>query len=372
MKQSKKLGRDSGLAGDVASVRENTARNILYISFTGRTERPYLDPSTRYRCFYPVEAARALGHRAFVATQAALATVDPLLFDLIIIHRPAFTPDLVRFVRAARAGGVRLAADYDDLIFDPAYAAASSMFLKSWDYTAALSTFERNTDALRLFGEFTVSTAPLKEHVHALHPQAEVSVLPNSVPSTLWSQIAGRAYEDWVDRPYVGYFPGTATHESDFRVAAEAVAEFCRERAATLRIVGPLQPDEAAFRGVAVERIGLQPFGQMFDTLAGCRVVLAPLAPSPFNRAKSHIKLLESTLACTACVASAIPDMAQHGGASPVCLVDDAAGWPDAVRKAWDGFDLPANARLRAEMVDRFAATAVYAPLFAPPFAQAA
>ena len=261
---------------------------------------------------------------------------------------------------------MRLAADYDDLIFDPAHAAASSMFLNSWDYTSVLHTFERNTDALRLFQEFTVSTAPLKGHVHALHPQAEVSVLPNSVPGALWSHIDSRGYQGWVDRPFVGYFPGTATHDRDFRVAAQGVAAFCRDRAVPLRIVGPLHLDPDVFHGVAVERIGLQPFRDMFDTLAGCRVVMAPLAGSPFNRAKSHIKLLEATLACSACVASDIPDMVQHADTGRVGLVADGAAWQPALAEAWDGFDLGATAALRAGLVDRFAATAIYAPLFSP------
>ena len=273
----------------------------------------------------------------------------------------------MRFLRAARAAGTRLAADYDDLIFDPAHAAASSMFARSWDLTAVSDTFERNTDALRLFGEFTVSTASLRDHVLALHPGAEVRVLPNAVPPSLWSMIQNRGYQDQPDRPYVGYFPGTPTHDADFAVAAEGVAALCRSRRVPLRIVGPMQADPAAFRGVEVERTGLQPFGAMFDCLSNCRVVIAPLAPSPFNRAKSHIKLLEALLSCTACVASAIPDMARHRDATdplPVSLVEDAGDWAAALQEQWDGFDLAAAAQARDALVRRFGAARVYAPLF--------
>ena len=362
-----KAARVAECSGSFSHAPDMRPMTVLYVSFTGQTARPYLDPSTRYRCFYPAEAARALGHRAFVATQAALASTDPALFDLIVVHRPAFTPDLLRFLRAARAAGTRLAADYDDLIFDPAYAAASSMFAQSWDLTAVFDTFERNTDALRLFGEFTVSTAPLRGHVLALHPGAEVRVLPNAVPPSLWSMIQGRRYQDQPDRRYVGYFPGTATHNADFTVAAEGLAALCRSRRIPLRIVGPMQADPATFRGVEVERTGLQPFSSMFDALAGCRVVVAPLTPSPFNRAKSHIKLVEALLSCTGCVATAIPDMAQHRdslGPAPVSLVGDGGDWTAALQERWDGYDLRAATQARDALVRQFGAARIYAPLF--------
>ena len=344
---------------------EGRALSVLYLSFTGQAERPYLDPSTRYRCFYAVEAARSLGHRAYVATQHALPSLDASLFDMVVVHRPSFTPQLLQFVRAARDAGVRLIADYDDLIFDPAYATASSMFIRSWDTSAVMRIFERNTDGLRLFNEFTVSTAPLQAHVHALHPLARVRVVPNSVPATLWSMIADRRYDERRHRPYVGYFPGTATHDGDFSVAAESLARFCRARRVPLRVVGPVKMDDSMFRGVDLDRLQLQPFESMFDAVAACRVVVAPLAPSSFNKAKSHIKALEAVLSCAACVASDIPDMAQHRLTQPMSLVDETADWPEALAERWDCFDLDAAAQARSSMVSRFGSNQVYAPLFA-------
>ena len=369
MYQSKAAGVPDRHPGPISRPPARTL-NILYVSFTRQADRPYLDPSTRYRCFYPVEAARTLGHRAYVASQAALAAADPAGFDLVVVHRPSFTPELVRFVRAAHRAGTRLVADYDDLIFDPAYAAASSLFDATWDLAATLRVFARNTDALRLFESFTVSTAPLRDHILALHRDARVQVLPNGVSPSLWSMIAARGYQDQSSRPFIGYFPGTATHNTDLAVAAAGVAELCRTRGIPLRIVGPVEADDALFRGVAVERTGLQPFTSMFDSMAGCRVVIAPLAANPFNQAKSHIKLLEALLSCTACVATAIPDMAQHQGAAdagpaiPVSLVGDTGDWGAALRDQWDAFDLGAAVRARDAVVQEFGAARIYAPLF--------
>ena len=365
MRQTKKVRQTAHLTAATPTPRTR-ALTILYISVTAQRAQPYLDPSTRYRCFYPVEAARALGHRAFVATQDAM-DLDPALFDMVVVHRPSFTPSLVRFLRKARAATCRLIADYDDLTFDPRYAMDSTMFRKLWDTAAVHATFERNTDALHLFDEFTVSTAPLRDNVLALHPGATVHVIPNSISPTLWSMIAQRDYQAQHERPYLGYFPGTATHDEDFQVAAQGVAQFCRDRSVSLRIIGPINTDHAIFHGVDVQRLALQPYNDMFDSLSLCRVVLAPLTPTQFNRAKSHIKLVEASLSCTSCVASAIPDMARHHALTGAgTLVDGNADWSGAIHHSWDSFTLQGASAAREALVSRFGAVEVCRPLFAP------
>ncbi|HEY0204402.1 MAG TPA: glycosyltransferase [Acetobacteraceae bacterium] len=354
----------SGGAGRTRAVR---TMNVLYVSFTEQAARPYLDPSTRYRCFHAVEAARALGHRAFITTQAALRTTDPALFDLVVVHRPAATPELVRFVRAGQAAGTRLVADYDDLIFDAAYAEASAMSASSWDLPALFEAFKRNKDALPLFSEFTAATAAMRDRILELRPGAAVQVLPNTVAPSLWSMIASRSYQHQADRPCIGYFPGDAAHGSDLAIAAAGVAKLCRSRRIPLRIVGPPQAIPAALRGVEVERMDVLPFSGMFDALSKCRVVIAPFKSSPLNRARPQTGLLEALLSCTGCVATASPEAARHRdglAAAPVSLVDDAGDWAAALEERWDGFDLAGASQARDAMVRQLGAARVYEPLF--------
>ncbi len=353
--------------GSAVRAQAVRAMNVLYVSFTEQGARPYLDPSTRYRCFHAVEAARALGHRAFITTQAALRTTDPALFDLVVVHRPSATPELVRFLRAGQAAGTRLVADYDDLIFDAAYAEASAMSASSWNLAALFETFKRNKDALPLFTEFTVATAAMRDRILALHPGAAVQVLPNAVAPSLWSMIAGRGYQQQKDRPYIGYFPGEAAHGSDLAIAAAGLAKLCRSRRIPLRIVGPIQATPAALRGIEVERMEVLPFSGMFDALSKCRVVIAPFKSSPLNRARPQTGLLEALLSCTACVATASPEVARHRDglpAAPVSLVDDAGDWAAALEERWDGFDLTGAAQARDALVRQFGAARVYEPLF--------
>ena len=83
----------------------------------------------------------------------------------------------------------------------------------------------------------------------------------------------------------------------------------------------------------------------MFRLLSLCRVVIAPLE-TIFNRAKSHIKLLEASLTCTSTVYSTIPDMEQHTGEAPYYIRENA-DWLPQINRAWDEFDLSVNNRLR-------------------------
>ena len=150
-------------------------------------------------------------------------------------------------------------------------------------------------------------------------------------------------------------------------MAAAGAAELCRKRRAPLRIVGPKQATPAAFRGIEVERMDVQPFSGMFDALSKCRVVIAPLKPSALNRARSQTGPLEALLSCTACVATATPDVAQHQVgpvAPPVSLVEDAGDWAAALEERWDGFDLAAATQARDALVRQFGAARIYAPLF--------
>jgi glycosyltransferase involved in cell wall biosynthesis len=313
-----------------------------------------------------VEAARALGHRAFITTQAALRTTDPALFDLVVVHRPAATPELVRFLRAGQAAGTRLVADYDDLIFDAAFAEASAMSASSWDLPALFEAFKRNKDALPLFADFTVATASMRDRILELHPGATVQVLHNAVAPSLWSMIASRSYQHQKDRPYIGYFPGEAAHGSDLAIAAAGLAKLCRSRRIPLRIVGPTQAIPAALRGVEVEQMEMLPFSGMFDAVSKCRVVVAPFKSSPLNRARPRTGLLEALLSCTAGVATASPDAARQrdGLGAPVSLVDDAGDWAAALEERWDGFDLAAGSQARDALVRQFGAAQVYTPLF--------
>lgn len=353
--------------GDAGRTRTVRTMNVLYVSFTEQAARPYLDPSTRYRCFHAVEAARALGHRAFITTQAALRTTDPALFDLIVVHRPSATPELVRFLRAGQAAGTRLVADYDDLIFDAAYAEASAMSASSWSLPALFATFKRNKDALPLFTEFTVATAALRDRILELQPGAAVQVLPNAVAPSLWSMIASRSYQHQKERPYIGYFPGEAAHGGDLGIAAAGLAKLCRSRRIPLRIVGPSQAIPAALCGVEVERMDALPFSGMFDALSRCRVVIAPFKSSPLNLARPRTGLLEALLSCTACVATASPEAVRHRdglAGAPVSLVEDAGDWAAALEERWDGFDLGGATQARDALVRQFGAARVYEPLF--------
>jgi len=322
---------------------------VLYVSVTGRESRPYSDPSTRYRCYYPVEALRAAGHLAWVAPHDHVDEIDPSKFDAIVVHRPVFLPIMIEFLEKARKAGVTLIADYDDLIFNPRFAKASSIYKNSFNLNNAVTIFKRNTDALKLFSKFTVSTLNLAERIRELTKDAEVFHYPNCIPRSLREFIQARVFKNQVNRPNIGYFPGTKTHDIDFRECEDALSKFCRDNRIPLMIVGPLQIKEESHRDITIVRRDPVPFEDMFRLLSECRVVLAPLEGSLFNDAKSHIKLLEGSLACCTVAYTNIPDMMQHNSVAPF-FVAPGGDWENVLQRSWDG----SNAENAADLSEYF------------------
>lgn len=90
------------------------------------------DGSTRYRCFNVAEALIASGHRATVASLSEVPLSGLQRYDVISVLRPRSTRRLARLLKTARAHGIHLVADFDDLIFDVAAAAVSPLVLNGF------------------------------------------------------------------------------------------------------------------------------------------------------------------------------------------------------------------------------------------------
>ena len=170
------------------------------------------------------------------------------------MHRPSYNPQFCQFIDEAKKAGVKLIADYDDLIFNPKFAKSSSMFKQNFDPMSTAETFKRNTDGLRLFDNFTVSTMNLADQILAIHPDARILHMPNSIPSSLEKFIRARVFERFEGRKYIGYFPGTKTHDIDFEQAVDALQDFCSQRSLELFIVGPLHVDPEVEKRISIHR----------------------------------------------------------------------------------------------------------------------
>lgn len=234
--------------------------------------------------------------------------------DVVLCARPAVDAKRAQVLGALRGQGLRLVADFDDLLFD----------CDPDDYPPiARGTRQRAVHELRLreyrqsldhFDAFTVSTDSLAEHLRALRPGAPVHVVPNGV-SPGWLRQGLMLYRTWRpgDPKVIRYLPGSPTHDRDFAVIANPLRGFLREHGnVRLEVVGPLSFDGSGFPQDRVARRARVPFERFAELLGSSWVTLAPLARSEFNRCKSAIKFLEAAAFACPTVATPIPDILRH------------------------------------------------------------
>jgi glycosyltransferase involved in cell wall biosynthesis len=282
------------------------------------------DPSFVYRCENMAAALRADGHQVslFHLTKLPLNK----RFDAVFFHRPKQTIRLklvifcLKFYRQCV-----LVADFDDLIFDQAFAEFSPGVINS---LVPLKTTRRDFRAHRRtldnFNLITVSTEPLVDIVETSFPSANVELLPNTVHLT-W-----RNTELAVQQPQkefvITYFPGTRSHDRDFASIAEPLTLFLkRHPQVRLHITGPLHFDLPARAGQVYhrEKVSFDVYPECFrDTW----VNLAPLESTPFNRCKSALKVLEAGCWGVPTICSPLPD-AERFNAAGALKADTSAEW---------------------------------------------
>lgn len=322
-----------------------------FITFIATNRRPELflqDPSFRYRCENLALALRDLGWQTRLAHAHQLAVHDT--GQIAVFHRPALSPRLCWLLWRLRRRGVMLVADFDDLVFDPAYAEFSPAVLNGLlPLRKVRRAFTASRKALEWFDRVTVSTQPLREHLRLLAPELEVTVVPNAIHhSWLWQELevvvapnaiqhsqmglAPVATPDRDHQKVITYFPGTRSHDRDFRMIVPALERLlARHPELRLQITGRLRCTLQAAPGQVVqnERVDFAAYGQQ---VARSWVNLAPLEDTPFNRCKSALKVIEAGFHGIPTVCSPVPDVARFREAGAV-MVDDVAVWAEAIEQ---------------------------------------
>jgi hypothetical protein len=289
-------------------------KRFLYVSWTSRNERPYFDPSVRYRCFNFANELIRRGHSATVISQVNFQNIykDLPQYDAYIFHRPYLTQELSEFLLEHNDDKL-IIADFDDLIFDVRYAELTPMIrVRGGDTKSVRSYLSKTHDAASLFNNFTLSTVPLKEHVQEMFPQGKSIVLSNSIdPGFIGLSRIARQNNPVATRPYaLGYFSGTASHDKDFSMITPIIIERLQRTGEKILLVGPLVvPDDLLKLGAQVVVKPLVSFHELAKTMAQCVTVLAPLEDTIFTLSKSGLKFFEAVLAGCDVIATPIPDI---------------------------------------------------------------
>ena len=271
------------------------------------------DTSTfRYRVFNMVESLRA---DAGVATAASWFTrgefrtdqsfVDRC--DILVICRTRYDDAVARLVERARARGVTVLFDVDDLVIDPTYIhfimdalAVSPDEEHHWDYW--FSYIGRLRATLDLCDGAIATNRTLADQIERATGGLPCGVVPNFLNrrQTEISDLvrASKRSTGYArdGRVLMGYLSGSPTHSRDFEIAYPALAAAMdRHRDLDLRIVGFMEINEhLAPYAHRIERVPLQDYFNLQRVAAACEVCLAPLVMNAFNACKSELKFFEA------------------------------------------------------------------------------
>src|SRR5439155_14994557 len=218
----------------------------------------------RYRVFNIAEALREAGYAVHVLPFDRLDDIRHYRWTAhaLVLFRAEYDPlvGIAGVLRYARANGMRIVYDIDDLVFDPAIADRIDGLREMGAHQRRrfIAAIARQRRLLLECDLATVSTAPLARAVTALgRPSA---VIPNSLNHEqlrIAEQIAaaGRPPDGFVR---IGYFSGTRTHQRDFAACEPALLDIMeRHPEVRFRLVGHLDlgPQWERHRD-RVERIG--------------------------------------------------------------------------------------------------------------------
>lgn len=286
--------------------------DLVFVSGTSRHERPYYDPSVRYRAFNLAEHYRRKGRRVCLISQAKFdQNADSFTAArLIQFHRPQATETLMRYVMRNR-GRQRLMADYDDLTFDvSAVRETPAVHDRGEEVRTVGRALAANAEVGAMFRLRSASTVPLAEA--ATRILGGDTVVVHNALDPLYRDVTRRVRERGVSPQYtVGYFSGTASHNRDLEmIAPQLAAHLNNDPTHTLLLVGPvavpapLKPFESR-----ISRVPVTGFYNMPDLIATCRTILGPLVDNRFARCKSGLKFFEAGVLGVNVAATPIPDI---------------------------------------------------------------
>lgn len=212
-----------------------------------------------------------------------LLDVDHPGADVVVFQRPLIDT-LSESIPMLQAMGVRVVVEIDD-DFE-----AISPRNVSWAHVDPKRYPRRNRDHLRRACEradLVVCSTPALARRYAAH--GRFVVVRNRVPR--WYLSIERDPHDGV---YVGWSGSIETHPDDLQVTGGGVARAIRHTGATFAVVGTGKGVKKAL-GLPSDpvAVGWVPIGKYPYALAQLDVGVVPLELTPFNEAKSALKMME-------------------------------------------------------------------------------
>ena len=325
-----------------------TQTSVLYVTDTRYGQNAWHDPSARHRCYHFADALVAESWKSAVIHIEQISENLLSQFGHIIFHRPKYSRRFIKALEMCRRCDVVVYADYDDLIFDPALAENSPLFLNgNRPLHKVQAYFRDNQRAMQCFDSIIVSTRVLASHISTAQPETTITVLPNSLPRLFQKPKESVAAKQNFT---IGYFPGSNSHAHDVAMIRDALAKlFDAEPNCKLIVMGRMERGELPFSKQQVEFLSFVDYNRYLSQLARVDLSIAPLQRNVFNESKSAVKLIESVAVGTPILASTNPDMEDHQN-SMSTLISDSSQWLSKLLqcvRAQASFDISSSDHLR-------------------------
>lgn len=313
------------------------------------------------RCLFPLQENGWDGDRTTMSlTRAtpedkAKASVEA---DVVVFHRPE-TDEMLAVMRALKNAGKKIVFDNDDTYKDFGGFKFND-YMNEEKVARGLGTLDKNIDiAVKEADLVTCSTEFLAEEYRKLNPN--VRVLKNCVDPFYWPEPL-RNEEDVVR---IG-ITGSVGVTSDIEVLKPIIEHYEHDPRVRLvllslppegnnEIYKKLYVDEYAFwNRVNVEWHSFVPYDQYYDYLNSLKLdmVIIPRFDSYFNRCKSNLKFLESSMLETPVIGQSFPTKDSPYEVNPkdaehMLLATDTKSWIAQIET------LISNKELRREMGKR-------------------
>jgi glycosyltransferase involved in cell wall biosynthesis len=281
------------------------------------------DTSTfRYRAFNPGLTLAAhpelatsgawFDHRDLNADPGFIETADAL-----VICRTRYNARVAQLIARARARGIPVLFDCDDLVFDVErlHLLVDSLNLNQSDeavWNDWFSMIGRLGATMRLCDTFITTNHYLAERAKEYEPRLRTAVVPNYLNreqqefSIRFHDIKRNTNWSRDGRIHIGYFSGSPSHARDFAVAAPAIFRLLEnDPRVVLRVVGFLNISQELQRyRDRIEVYPLQDFMNLQRLIAEVEINIAPLQSNTFTNCKSEIKYFEAAICGTLTLAT--------------------------------------------------------------------
>ena len=302
--------RDSFIAGTLARRPSGQGQSGPVIGFLSG------EPGSRGHIYRVENRISALAGEPAGAFRIDPDTQSPedvvAICDLIIVFRRRIDSWQERLAARARAGGVPLVFDIDDLVFDPEIMVPGMFRFLEGKPAGVIADWQARArgyrGALEAASHGWATTRPLRQAMLAVNPQ--VSVLKNGLSDHHLSRRPPPRPGGAAGGIVFGYASGTPTHDHDFASIAGPLARLMTARSgARIEIVGPVGAGALGPLAGFGSRITFRPLVDYFslgEAVSRFDVNLAPLEPgNAFCECKSELKFFEAGIVSVPTVASA-------------------------------------------------------------------